>query len=105
MDFLAFVMTGFWPVIARTSSAAVSRTFELAMASPMPILMTILSRRGTAIGFLISNSFEIAGAISFVYRSFNLAAIFFPRRLGLAFRRFQISDRAFPDSLPLILFL
>ena len=65
IDFLAFVITGFWPAIEVSSVTAVSSTFAFAIASPMPMLRTILSRRGTAIGFSIPNSFASDGAISF----------------------------------------
>ena len=65
IDFFAFVITGFWPVIARSSSAAVSSIFALAMASPIPILTTIFSRRGTAMGLVMPNSFATCGATSF----------------------------------------
>ena len=63
------------PVIALSSSAATSRIFELALASPSPILMITFSMRGIAIGFLMSNSFASAGAISFLYLSFSLAIV------------------------------
>ena len=71
MDFLARVVTGFWPVTARSSSAAVSTILALAMASPSPMLMTIFSSRGIAIGFVMPNSLAIAGAISFVVTLFQ----------------------------------
>jgi hypothetical protein len=45
-------------VIAVNSSAAVSRIFALAIASPMPMLITIFCKRGVAIGFVMPNSFE-----------------------------------------------
>ena len=50
--FLAFVTTGFCPAIAVSSSTAESITFGFWMASPRPMLRTIFSRRGTAIGFV-----------------------------------------------------
>ncbi len=72
----AFVMTGFCPVTAFSSSTAVSRIFELAIASPMPILTTTFSIFGIAIGFSMPNSLASAGAISLLYFSFNLAILF-----------------------------
>ena len=50
MDFLARVMTGFWPAMACRSAAAKSMTLALSRASPTPMLMTIFSRRGTSRG-------------------------------------------------------
>src|SRR5438046_1085238 len=47
------------------------------IASPMPMLTTIFSIFGTAIGFLIWNSSWIRFRTSFWYCSFSLAAIFF----------------------------
>ena len=52
IDFLALVITGFWPAISSISWAAVSTFFLSWVASPTPMLMTILSRRGTSIRFL-----------------------------------------------------
>src|ERR1043166_3270879 len=65
IDFFARVITGFCPAIDFISSSSVSRTLAFSMASPMPILSTILLSRGIAILFLMPNSFAIAGAISF----------------------------------------
>jgi hypothetical protein len=65
IDFFAFVTTGFCPVIARNSSAAVSSIFAFAIASPIPMLRTTFSMRGIAIGFWIPNSLAICGATSF----------------------------------------
>ena len=52
IDFLALVITGFWPAIACISAAAVSTFFLSWVASPTPMLMTILSSRGTSSRFL-----------------------------------------------------
>ena len=52
MDFLALVITGFWPAIAVSSSAAVSRILMFWMASPSPMLRTIFFSRGTCIGLV-----------------------------------------------------
>ena len=52
IDFLALVMTGFWPAIACISAAAASTFFLSWVASPTPMLMTILSSRGTSSRFL-----------------------------------------------------
>ncbi len=48
---LARVTTGFWPVIVVRSPTAASSAFALAMASPRPMLTTILSSRGICIEF------------------------------------------------------
>ena len=47
IDFLARVTTGFWPVMTARSFAAASIFLPSWMASPTPMLMTILSSRGT----------------------------------------------------------
>ena len=52
IDFFALVITGFWPAISSISAAAVSTFFLSWVASPTPMLMTILSSRGTSIRFL-----------------------------------------------------
>ena len=46
------VITGFCPAISCISAAAASTFFLSWVASPTPMLMTILSRRGTSIRFL-----------------------------------------------------
>ena len=52
IDFLESVITGFWPVMDARSLAAASVFFASTVASPTPMLMTILSSRGTAKAFL-----------------------------------------------------
>jgi hypothetical protein len=52
-------------VIARSSSAAVSSIFWFAIASPMPMLITTFSIRGTAMGLVMPKSLAICGATSF----------------------------------------
>ena len=52
MDFLALLISGFWPVILVMSPTACSMTFLSAMASPTPMLTVILVMRGTSIGFV-----------------------------------------------------
>jgi hypothetical protein len=52
IDFLALVMTGFWPAISSISEAAVSTFFLSWVASPTPMLRTIFSRRGISSRFL-----------------------------------------------------
>src|SRR3546814_6662095 len=54
-DFLARVMTGFWPALAIISEAAVPTRFLSWVASPTPMLMTILSTRGPALAFAYPN--------------------------------------------------
>src|SRR2546428_4552056 len=76
IDFFALVTTGFWPAIVASSSTALSSTFMLAIASPMPMFTTIFSTFGTAMTFLIPNSSWIFLRTSFWYLSFSLAAIF-----------------------------
>ena len=49
IDSLAFVATGFWPVICAKSFIAAWAFLESATASPIPMLTTILSRRGICI--------------------------------------------------------
>ncbi len=50
--FFARVTTGFCPLIALSSSTAVSMIFGFATAAPRPMLTTIFCSRGTCIGFL-----------------------------------------------------
>ena len=52
IDFLALVITAFWPAMACISSAAASTFFLSWVASPTPMLITILSSRGTWSRFL-----------------------------------------------------
>jgi hypothetical protein len=52
IDLRAAVTTGFWPAILVMSATALSITFLSATASPTPMLMTILSMRGTCIEVL-----------------------------------------------------
>src|SRR3989338_4859985 len=53
MAFFARVTIGCCPVMVARSLTAASSILASAMALPTPILMTIFSRRGTAIGFLM----------------------------------------------------
>ncbi len=69
IDFFAFVTTGFCPVIWPSSLTAGSMIFAFCVASPTPILTTILFSRGTAIGFLRSSSLASATATSFSKRT------------------------------------
>ena len=48
--------TGRWPVMAPSSSTAVSSSFGFVTASPRPMLMVILVSRGASIGFARLNS-------------------------------------------------
>src|SRR4051812_43849619 len=65
IDLRARVTTGFCPVICPSSLTAGSRIFAFCVASPTPMLTTILFSRGTAAGFLRSSSFISVGASSF----------------------------------------
>src|SRR2546423_12715453 len=98
MDFLALVMIGFCPVIWLSSLAAGSSSLGFCVASPIPILTTILCKRGTAIGFFSCNSFCKAGAISLLNRSFSLVAISF----SALFHGFGVPDGVyrFVKTLP-----
>ena len=51
IDCLARITTGCWPVIAVRSPTAASIFLASCTASPTPMLTTILSSRGTCIGF------------------------------------------------------
>ena len=51
IECLARITTGCCPVIAVRSPTAASIFFASCTASPTPMLTTILSRRGTCIGF------------------------------------------------------
>src|SRR6185369_6462737 len=100
MDFFALVITGFCPVIDFSSSVATSRILALLLASPRPMLTTIFSILGTAIGFLMSNSFARDPATSFLYFSLNLAiARVSPKSL------FGSRGHAFPNQKTLFVFL
>ena len=66
-EILALVITGFWPLILpRLSTAASSRALSW-VARPTPMLMTIFSSLGIAIGFVTLNFAAIAVAMSFLY--------------------------------------
>src|SRR5262245_24626193 len=78
IDFLALVITGFCPVMWPRSLASGSSIFEFCVASPTPMLTTILCSRGTAMGFVNPSSFASAGAISLLNFSFNRAVVFCP---------------------------
>ena len=51
IDFLARRTTGFWPVMRPSSSEPVSTILTFWVASPSPMLTTILSILGTAMTF------------------------------------------------------
>src|SRR5215469_8759888 len=61
--------------MAPSWSTADSRILLFARASPRPMLMTILSRRGTWFGFFIPNSFISEGTPSLRYRIFRRAGL------------------------------
>src|SRR5699024_6982536 len=76
-DLRAWVITGFWPVIAVMSRTTDSITFELPLASlPQPTLTTILSIVGICIVLLYWNFFIRAGATSAVYLAFKFGTIY-----------------------------
>ena len=52
IDVRALVGTGFWPAIFARSAIAALTFLELATASPMPMLMTILSSLGICISLV-----------------------------------------------------
>src|SRR3569623_687098 len=56
IDFFAFVTTGFCPVMAVSSSTAVSSTLGCVTAAPRPMLMVTFLTRGTSITFARLNS-------------------------------------------------
>ncbi len=52
IDFVALVITGFWPAICVSSFTAPSISLAFCVASPRPILTEIFSIFGTAMTFL-----------------------------------------------------
>src|SRR6202453_2892146 len=75
MDFLALVVTGFWPVIAARSATRGSMILTFWVASPRPMLMTIFSSLGIAMALVMLSSLPSACLISFSYFSFRRAAM------------------------------
>jgi len=61
---LARVTIGRWPVIRIMSPSAASIALALVRASPRPMLITILARRGTWFGLPYSNCLRSAGTAS-----------------------------------------
>ena len=94
MDFLAFVLTTCWPVIASSSLTAASRSFLFVVASPTPTETVIFSSFGICIGVLNAKSFWSAGTTSLMYFVLkfgtNFSAIIVPHlsswHSGLSFR-------------------
>ena len=64
-DLRARMTIGRWPAIRAISSAATSIFLLSWVASPTPMLTTILTRRGISIGFLYPNSSTRAVLIVF----------------------------------------
>ena len=64
IDFFAFLVIGFWPVIAWRSPVAASSALLFEIASPMPMLTTIFSSFGACMMFAYFNSLTSAGRIS-----------------------------------------
>src|SRR5271154_7246306 len=75
MDFLALVVTGFWPAIAARSATRGSMILTFWVASPRPMLITIFSSFGITIAFVMPSSFAIADLISVLYLSLKRAAM------------------------------
>src|SRR3954453_16403122 len=75
IDFLALVVTGFCPAIWVRSLTSGSSSLVFCVASPRPMLSTIFSNFGTAMGFSRLSSFCRACLISLLYFSLSLAAI------------------------------
>src|SRR5689334_11949553 len=84
IDFLARVTIGFCPVIACKSAVAKSMIFALSRPSPTPMLITILSRRGTDHTFAYPRSFMSAGTTVALKWSLSRAATW-PVPLGRPF--------------------
>jgi hypothetical protein len=61
---LAFVTTGFWPVMVVRSPTAASIALAFVRASPRPTFTTIFARRGTWFGLTYENCFTRAGTTS-----------------------------------------
>src|ERR1700736_4598758 len=75
MDFLALVVTGFWPAMAARSATRGSMILTFWVASPRPMLMTIFSSLGIAIALVMLSSLARACLISVSYFSLNRAAM------------------------------
>ena len=65
IDLRALVITGFWPAIAVSSATAIPIFLESDVASPTPMLITILSRRGASREFAYENSLISEGRTTF----------------------------------------
>ena len=66
IDFFAFVVTGFWPVIEARSATRGSMILTFWVASPRPMLTTIFSSFGIAITFSMLSSLARARLDLFV---------------------------------------
>src|SRR6202789_178467 len=77
MDFLALVVTGFWPAMAARSATRGSMILTFWVASPRHMLMTIFSSLGIAMALVMLRSLPSACLISLSYFSFNRAAMIF----------------------------
>src|SRR6266704_329970 len=77
MDFLALVVTGFWPAIAARSATRGSMILTFWVASPRPMLMTIFSSLGIAMALVMLSSLPSACLISVSYFCLSRAAMIF----------------------------
>src|SRR6266705_2947753 len=75
MDFLALVVTGFWPAMAARSATSGSMILTFWVASPRPMLMTIFSSLGIAMALVMLSSLPSACLISVSYFCLSLAAM------------------------------
>src|SRR5579872_7425369 len=96
MDFFARVMTGFWPLIWPSSTAAVSSSLAFWLASPRPMLSVTFWSLGTAMMLSQPKRFMSAGTVSLLYFSCNrlfIASLPLPRILSKSFRRLLVERR------------
>src|ERR1700722_15067347 len=71
IDFLARVITGFWPLIWPSSTAAVLSSLAFWLASPRPMLSVTFCSLGTAMMLSQPKRFMRAGTVSLLYFSCN----------------------------------
>src|SRR5882757_6709372 len=75
MDFLALVVTGFWPAMAARSATSGSMILTFWVASPRPMLMTIFSSLGIAMALVMLSSLPSDCLISVSYFCLSRAAM------------------------------
>src|ERR1700722_1342808 len=111
MDFLALVVTGFWPAMAARSATRGSMILTFCVASPRPMLMTIFSSLGIAMALVMLSSLPSACLISVSYFCFSRAAMIALRflhgcRVGFEARvPMRGVNRCYRIELPMILLL